>query len=470
MIPRTRILSDEELHEIDCASRELLWDVGVVVHDEKALDIYKKGGAEVDFANQIIRLPSHLISDTLRKCSPSVQLYGRDGIRPMMIGGMRSYFGTIGFASNAMDLETDAFHPATAHDLAEIFQLADVLDPPHFMLTPGTPSDVPEELSDLYEFKIGLMNARKHMVIQAKDTGHVDKIIQMASEVAGGLEALQREPFFSVLVTLTSPLTLRQDSSELIIRSAEMGMPLFIESGPMTGGTAPATLASTLIAANAELLNSFVLAKLVNPSVPVVYASWSRILDMKSAGVSHGGPEFGMLRIGTTQMAKFYNLPSGGGGILADSKLIDVQMGMEKLGTALLPALAGTNMILGMGLFAEENTMSLEALMIDHEVAGYVQRVIQGILVNDYTTDLSIFKKVGPSGTFIDKMHTLENYRKEMWIPSITSRGMLDVALDPNLSGMRSNAKKAIGTVMQNYTPPSLPDDIDSKLEEIIHA
>jgi trimethylamine--corrinoid protein Co-methyltransferase len=127
-------------------------------------------------------------------------------------------------------------------------------------------------------------------------------------------------------------------------------------------------------------------------------------------------------------------------------------------------------MILGMGLFAEENTRSLEALIIDHEVAGYVQRVIQGILVNDYTTDLSIFKKVGPSGTFIDKMHTLENYRKEMWIPSITSRGMLDVALDPNLSGMRSNAKKAIAKVMQNYTPPSLPDDIDSKLEEIIHA
>ena len=219
-----------------------------------------------------------------------------------------------------------------------------------------------------------------------------------------------------------------------------------------------------------EILNSFVLAKLVNPAVPVVYASWARILDMKSAGVSHGGPEFGMLRVGTTQLAKFYNLPSGGGGILADSKLIDVQMGMEKLGTALLPALAGTNMILGMGLFAEENTMSLEALMIDYEVAGYVQRVLQGILVNDYTTDLSIFKKVGPSGTFIDKRHTLENFRKEMWIPSITSRGTLDVTLDPNLSGMRSNAKKAIEKFMQAYRPPSLPDDIEAKLEEIIQA
>lgn len=470
MMPTTRILSDSELHEIDCASRELLWDVGVIVHDEKALNLYKDAGAEVDYSKQIVRVPNHLISDMLSKCSPSIRLYGRDGILPMIIGGMRSYFGTIGFASNTVDFDTATFRPATSQDLIEIFHLADVLEPPHFILTPGTPSDVASELSDLYEFKIGLLHARKHLIIQAKGSRHLDKIIQMASEVAGGFNALQRNPFFSVLVTLTSPLTLRRDSSELIIKAAEKGLPLFIESGPMCGGTAPATLASTLIAANAELLNSFVLAKLVNPSVPVVYASWSRILDMKSAGVSHGGPEFGMLRIGTTQLAKFYNLPSGGGGILADSKLIDVQMGMEKMSTALLPALAGTNMILGMGLFAEENTMSQEALMIDYEVACYVQRILQGIRVNDDTMDLSIFKKVGPGGTFIDKRHTFENFRKEMWIPSITCRGMLDVTADPHLSGMRSNAKKAISKVLESYRPPSLPDDIDAKLEEIIHS
>ena len=190
MIPTTCILSQEELHEIDCASRELLWDVGVLVHDEKALEIYKKGGAEVDFAKQIVRLPSHLISTTLSKCSPSVRLYGRDGILPMIIGGMRAYFGTIGFASNAMDLETQAYRPAASQDLIEIFQLADVLEPPHFMLTPGTPSDVPSELSDLYEFKIGLMHARKHLVVQAKGAQNLDKIIQMASEVAGDVEAL----------------------------------------------------------------------------------------------------------------------------------------------------------------------------------------------------------------------------------------------------------------------------------------
>ena len=469
MIPTTSILNKEELHEIDRASRALLWDVGVIVHHEKALELYKQAGAEVDFSSQIVRLPSHLISDALRKCSPSVQLCGRDGILPMMVGGMRSYFGTIGIASNSVDLETETHRLVTSQDLAEIFRLADVLDPPHFMLTPATPSDVPTELSDLYEFKIAIMNARKHLIVQAKNEKHVDKICKMASEIVGGFNELQRHPFFSILVTLTSPLVLRDDSADLIISTAKKGLPLFIEAGPMCGATAPATLAATLVTANAELLNSFVLAKLINPAVPLVYASWARILDMKSGGVSHGGPEFGMLRIGTTQMAKFYNLPSGGGGILADSKLIDIQMGMEKLGTALLPALAGTNMILGMGVYAEENAISQEVLMIDHEVACYTERVLQGILVNDYTTDLSIFREVGPGGTFIDTEHTFDNFKKEMWIPTITSRGKLELEEDQNLEGMRRNAKKSIGDVMQEYLPPSLPDDIDSRLEKIIH-
>jgi trimethylamine---corrinoid protein Co-methyltransferase len=468
MKPSITMLNLKEIHDIDIRSRELLWDVGINVHDDEALKIYHEAGAQVDFSKHMVRIPSHMINDALSKCAPGFELYGRDNIAPMKLGGMRSYFGTIGFASFCADPETNEHRPVTCQDLTEIIQLADVLNPPDFILTPGTPADVPGELADLYEFKIGLMTTRKHRIIQAQNNKQLDQIIRMACLVSGGLENLQKKPFFSVLVTLTSPLMLRSDSSELIIKAAQNDLPLFIESGPMCGGTGPATMAGTLITANAELLNSIVLAKIINPRVPLIYASWARILDMKCAGVSHGGPEFGMFRICTTQMAKYYNLPSGGGGILADSKQIDPQLGMEKLGTALLPALAGTNMILGMGLFAEENTMSKEVLMIDNEITGYVQRILQGVDVNDHTTDLSILKEVGPGGTFIDKRHTFENYRKEMWIPNICHRGMTTTAAEKEDVGIRGNAKIAIDKALRNYMAPSLPENIEEKLDEII--
>jgi len=469
MIPFLKVLSDQELREIDRATRELLQDVGISVKHEEAMEIYRKAGAWVDSSRQIVRLPHHLIDEALRKCSPSVRLYGRDGVPPLIIGGLRSHFGTVGFATNVLDLETGEYRPTLSQDLVDIFRLAEVLDPPQFILTPGTPTDVPSEVSELYEFMIGVTHTRKHIIAQAQGKENLKKIISMAEEIAGSFEALQKRPFFSILVCLTSPLTLRQDAAELLIEGARLGLPLFIESGPICGGTAPATLASTLICANAELLNSFVLAKLVNPTVPLIYASWARIMDMGSGSVSHGGPEFGLLRIGTTQLAQFYRLPSGGGGTLADSKLVDVQLGMEKLGTTLLPALAGTNMILGMGLLAEENAMSLETLMVDHEITGYVKRVLQGISISDDTTDLSIFEEVGPGGGFVDKDHTLDHFKKEMWVPKITDRGSFVQDEDPESKSVRNRAKRALEKALERYTPPALPEDIDAKLEDIIN-
>jgi trimethylamine--corrinoid protein Co-methyltransferase len=267
---------------------------------------------------------------------------------------------------------------------------------------------------------------------------------------------------------LTSPLTIRQDAAELIVEGARLGLPLFIEAGPMSGGTSPATMAQTLIGANAELLASFVLAKLVNPAAPLVYASWARIIDMKSAGVSHGGPEFGLLRTATTQMAKFYGLPSGGGGILADSKLIDAQFGMEKLGTALFPALAGTNMISGMGLLADENAISPEALIIDHEIASWVRRALAGIRVTAETTDISIFEEVGPGGDFIRCKHTRDNYRQEMWIPKIMDRGVLVQDVDPKPKSLRNRARKVLDKALVDYVGPDLPEGLEARLEEII--
>ena len=282
------------------------------------------------------------------------------------------------------------------------------------------------------------------------------------------LEALQAKPFYSTLVTLSSPLHFRNDGVELIVECAKHGLPLFIESGPMSGGTSPATLASTLVTANAELLSSFVLAKAVNPNVPLIYASWARILDMRAATCSHGGPEFGMLRTGTSQMAKYYGLPCGGGGILADTKSIDVQLGMEKLGTGLLPALADTNMIVGMGLFADENAISLETLVIDNEIAGWIKRVKKGIEVNDETLDLAVFKEVGPGGDFVRTKHTRNNFRKEMFLPNVMDRGFLALDKDPEAKSMRKRARNYFTKVMENYTPPELPDGIESKLDAII--
>ena len=470
MQPRLKVLNDQELLKIDQASRALLREVGTYVPHEESLEIFHQAGANVDAKTQVVKIGDHLINKTLSMCSSCVRLYDRKSDKPLLIGGDRVYFGTVGIATNVLDFETNEYRQVVCDDLKDIIRLSDALDPPDFILVPGTPTDVPSAIVDVIETKLLLMNTKKHFIAEAQNRENTKKNIAMAAEIAGSLEALQKKPFFSTLVCLTSPLTLREDATELIIESAQLGLPLFIESGPMCGGTSPATLASTLVMANAELLSSFVLAKAVNPEVPLIYASWARILDMRAATCSHGGPEFPLLRMATTQLGKYYGLPCGGGGILADTKSIDVQLGMEKLGTGLLPALAETNMVVGMGLFADENAISLETLVIDYEICGWIRRVMAGIEVSDMTTDLAPFIEVGAGGSdFVSLKHTRENFKKEMYIPKIMDRGFLALDKDPETRTMRKRAREYFGKVMGTYASPDLPDDIEIRLDAIIN-
>ena len=463
-----KLLSDADLLRIDQASRALLWEVGVEVHDERAMDYYEGAGAHVDREKCMVRVPDYVITDTLKKCSSSVRLYNRKDPEPLVIGGDDVYFGTVGIATNVLDINTDQYRSVLTQDLVDIIQLSDVLERPHYILVPATPTDVPSAVVDLVETKALLMNTSKHFITEAQNAENCRRAIEMAALVAGGLDKLAVKPFMTMLVTLTSPLHFRQDVADLIIETAKVGLPLFIESGPMAGGTGPATMAGNLICANAEILNAFVLAKAVNPEVPLVYASWARLLDMRAATCSHGGPEFAMLRVGTSQLAKYYGLPCGGGSVLADTKSIDVQLGMEKMGTGLLPALAGTNMCTGMGRFADENAISLETLVIDWEITGWIERVLRGIEVTKETCDLAVFKEVGPGGDFVRCAHTRENYKRESFLPHIMDRGYLALDKDPLAKEMRKRAKSMYPKLMREYKAPEISADIVRQMDEII--
>lgn len=467
---RFKLLSDSELFRIDQASRALLSEVGVQVTEPEAQHYFDQVGAKVDAKTGIVKIPNHVINETLSKCMSTVRLYNRRNDKPLIVGGDEVYFGTVGVATNVLDLETNEYRAVVTQDLIDIIQLGDVLDPPDYLWCLATPMDVPSTISDLIETKSLLLNTTKHFVTEAQNTVNCRKTVEMAVEIAGSLEKLQEKPFITMQATLTSPLHFRKDAGEVIIEWAKYGLPMLIESGPMAGGTSPVTMAGTLITANAELLHAFVLAKAVNPDVPLIYASWARLLDMRGATCSHGGPEFAMLRAATTQLAKYYNLPSGGGCVLADTKSIDVQLGMEKLGTGLLPALAGTNMCTGMGLFADENAISMETLIIDNEVTNWIKRVLKGFEITEETCDLDIFREVGHGGDFVSCPHTMENFKKETFLPSIMDRGFLALDKDPLKKCMRNRARARYPKLMKKYIKPEVTEAQIKRIDEIIES
>lgn len=467
MKPSIQVLSDKELWDIHCASLDTLENVGVDVYDEQARETLLGVGAIAGSSGRV-RLPAKLVKAALTKCAPVALFYGREGLPPLRIGGSRVYYGTCGYPTTVLDWQTGELRSPRLSDLEEAARLTDVLENIDFIMPPLSPEDVPAGYVDRYQWLAAFLNTRKPIVNQCYGAEGFRDLVAMASEVAGGLDNLRRKPFVSPLVGITSPLMLRRDACEVIRGSAELALPLFVFAGPMAGATAPSTLAGSLTLANAEVLAAIVLAKAVNDAAPVIYASWARTMDMKYGNVTLGAPEFGLLRVASTQLARMYGLPCGGGGLLTDTNLPDAQAGYEKIGTALLPALAGLHMICGAAAYGAELVLTLEGYVIDDEIVGWVKRVLAGFAVDEDRLALDLVAAQGPGGQFIQEDHTLRYFRQEMWIPTLSDRAGTPSWMERGGLDIRARACELIRKKLGQYQPLSLPQDMAGRLRAII--
>lgn len=461
------ILSKDQRYLLHLESLELLKRVGVRIPIMETLKLMEDVGCVVDYKEQIVKLPPYLVEECVRKVPHRVTLYGRDKKYKLKVGGDNVYFGTAGFATRMLDLKTGKDRPMTKYDLIELTKLADALDNVQFYTAIGQPLDVPLKISDRYQWAISLENTRKHVMCHATGKEAAKDAIKMASIVTGGEEELRKTPITTFVYCLSSPLAYEKEYTEAMIEMCKFGLPLYISSGPMAGVSSPVTLSGTLIVNNAELLSAVVLTRLINPEAPMIYASWARPTDMRT-GRAVWGPENCLLRIASSQLARYYNIPCSCGGILSDSKVPDAQAGYEKALTALIPALAKTNLIKGMGLLDGENAASLEQLVIDNEIVGMISRILRGVEITDETLAADLILKVGCLGSFLTEKHTLKHYKDELWIPKLSDRLKLDAWKIAGAKTTLERAKDIAMKTLREHEVPPLSKDIHTGLWKLV--
>ncbi len=124
------------------------------------------------------------------------------------------------------------------------------------------------------------------------------------------------------------------------------------------------------------------------------------------------------------QMANFYNLPGSVAAGMTDAKLPDNQAGFEKGVTTTIVALAGGNFVSeSAGMLASLVGVSYEALVIDNDMLGLVQRTLRGIEVTDETLSVEVMREVaGGAGHYLGHAETLERMESEYLYPRIADR------------------------------------------------
>jgi trimethylamine---corrinoid protein Co-methyltransferase len=220
---------------------------------------------------------------------------------------------------------------------------------------------------------------------------------------------------------------------------ARNNQPVIIAALAMTGTTSAVTLAGSLVQQTAEVLSGVVLAQLINPGTPVVFGSASSIVDLRTGNLAIGSPESVKMFSVIAQLARFYGLPSRGGGALTDAIIIDSQSGFESMMVLMNSVLSGLNFILhSVGLLENYMTMSFEKFIIDDEMLGMVRNYAEGFPVNEDTLAVDTIIKIGSGGNFISDEHTFK-HMKDTRIPLISSRQNYAGATELTDTAQRAN-------------------------------
>ncbi|MCP4691648.1 MAG: hypothetical protein GY859_26615 [Desulfobacterales bacterium] len=94
-----------------------------------------------------------------------------------------------------------------------------------------------------------------------------------------------------------------------------------------------------------------------------------------------------------------------------DSKKLDAQSAHEFTLTAIIPALAGANLIYGVGMLDSAMAWDYASALLQNEFLDMVLQVVGGIRISEAEIAYDVIKDVGPAGEFLTHEHTFKNYK-----------------------------------------------------------
>ncbi len=466
-----RLLDNDEMQRIHEIAIQVLSKIGVVYEANWALDILNKAGCEVNYEKQIVKIPENLVEEAINKSQRIVRLCGRNPKYDIKLEGTKVYFAGGANAVRVVEYKSGSFisRPATVDDLIKLTIITDALENIHCYLAPVYPQDVIQKGVDRVKCEIALNYTEKHFYHDAEGyEGAIDQI-KMASIVVGGEDNLRKRPIISLAPCITSPLSWSESALGMLKACVEKGIPAIISSEPISGATAPVTIAGSLAQQCAEVLSGLVLAHLMKPGTPTLVCTLPSIMDMRTASIVLGSIETGIMCAAAAQIFReFYGIPYVGTGAISDSKIPDQQAGYEKALTALYGILGGVNLMhLASGMLEFILGISYEQVIIDNEILGMVLHGIKKIEINDDTLAFDIIQKVGPRGQFLGQKHTMQYMRKQLYIPMISDKQSRELWSKKGAKDILTRAKEKVEEILKTHKIEPLDEDIKRMLRNI---
>lgn len=464
MLTKLKPLSHNELAMIHQKSVELLATTGMWFESYQALELFKKRGFKVD--GQIVYFPQPAIEEALRTAPAEFTVLARNPNFNMRVTTDSIAFAPSGGSPFLID-EKGRPRLGTKADYENSLKLTQVLEALDFNRELVAPvGEVDPENVPLYELLASIkLTAKPYEVSFGAGIGMLAIAFgvskeKIRSDVSRGLA------YAIGGINPVSPLGMSEHESEAMMELSTYGIALIISPMPMAGLTAPCTLPGLLVTQNCEILGALVLSQMVNPGSPVIYGCIGTITDMRNVSAPIGAPEARIIEAAAAQMGKFYNLPTRGDVGLTDSNSCDFQAGAESAFNFLNAANCGLNVLPGLGTMGSWNYGSLEKLVLDAELVGYVKRYLRPLELSSEHLAIEVIKKVGPRGAFIAEDHTARHFKKEFYEPFVFSRAVFDRWVKEGRRDALARAHDKMLHLLDLYERPDLEAAIEKDLEK----
>ena len=464
-----KVLTDEQVEKIHEASLKILEKTGVRFDNADARQRLLDAGAIAHpDRKDVVIFPRSVIEETVGKVPREVSYFARDPEWDIRYDGEHTFPYAGGGDPKVIDMDTGMVRHSTFTDVANAARLGDALDNNYLASHVVIANDSPPGMVELRTMEAAMRNSAKVMSHHATNAETVDYMVKIWSCVAGGEEEFRKRPLFSLGSSPSSPLTYADHVCDVLIRSAELGVPFSVIPCPISGGTGPVTLGGSLALQNAETLAGLALIQTVAPSLPTVYCGRVCFMDPRTGRDLWGIPEEGLVSAAIVQLAKRYNMVSDTCGTASDLTRWDLQMGFERMLTALVPMMAGTESISGIG-GGWEAASSLEMMVVDNEVYGDIARIMKGVAIDDDRLGLDLIDEVGHMGNYLAKPHTMEYLRKgelrlcELW-DKRTSESTHREGFESLIEAARDRAKE----ILKEHEPMPLDRDVDMDINLIM--
>jgi len=451
-----KVLDDEQMDQIKSATLHVLEHVGVRFPSEKALDKFAEHGAIVDGDTQVVKLPVDFVLTAMSQAPRSYMLSGRAEGTDLMLGSGNSYFATDGCGVETIDSDTGEQRPSCKEDVARMARVSDYLSSIAFYWPMVSAQDY-GRLAPLHELDASYNNMVKHVQTEtAMGCELAEYAVEIARVIAGNEDELRRRPPLSSLICTIAPLSQDKEGIEAAMVYAASGIPVGFMGMPTMGSTAPAVPGGALTIGNAEAVSAMVLMQLVNPGAPVFQSLLVSGMDPQSAQYLVTLPEKYLCNAAAVQMAHDWGVPALGGTFgLNHKEPATWQLGRDSVYTALICALAGTDITIGLGMLDASTLLVPEQIIFDDEIYHNHRILTQGLDINPEGIALDVIEAVGPGGHFLSQKHTRSHIR-DIWIPELTHPRP---STNGNLDGdIRQRARAKFDKILATHEPQPLEE------------